>query len=71
MTEELTKLGFDIGHRRVGRLMRENSITVKQNWKFKVSRDQFPRRKIDRNHSCNIAPNLLNRNVTVDRPNQK
>ena len=34
MTEELKELGFDVGHRRIGRLMRQNSITVKRNKTF-------------------------------------
>lgn len=38
MTEELKELGFNVGHRRIGRLMRENSIMVKRNKKFKVRR---------------------------------
>ena len=28
MTEELKELGLDVGHRRVGRLMRQNGISV-------------------------------------------
>ena len=63
MTEELKELGFDVGHRRIGRLMRQNSITVKRNKKFKATTDS--------NHSFNIAPNLLNRNFHADAPNQK
>ena len=63
MTEELKELGLDVGHRRVGRLMRENSILVKRNKKFKATTDS--------NRAFNIAPNLLNRNFTADRPNQK
>lgn len=63
MTEELKELGLDVGHRRVGRLMHENSITVKRNKKFKATTDS--------NHSFNIAPNLLNRNFHADAPNQK
>ena len=51
MTEELKELGLDVGHRRVGRLMRENGIAVKRNRKFKATTDS--------NHSFNIAPNLL------------
>jgi putative transposase len=31
MTEELKEVGVDVGHRRVGRLMRENGITVEKN----------------------------------------
>ena len=63
MTEELKELGFDVGHRRIGRLMRENSMTVKRNKKFKATTDS--------NHSFNIAPNLLNRDFHADAPNQK
>lgn len=30
VTEELKELGVDVGHRRVGRLMRENGIVVER-----------------------------------------
>tara|TARA_R110000751_G_scaffold1714_6_gene6206 strand:+ start:2846 stop:3703 length:858 start_codon:yes stop_codon:yes gene_type:complete len=63
MTEELKELGFDVGHRRIGRLMRQNNITVKRNKKFKATTDS--------NHSFNIAPNLLNRDFYADRLDQK
>ena len=63
MTEELKELGLDVGHRRVGRLMRENEITVKRNKKFKATTDS--------NHRFNIAPNLLKRDFSADRPNRK
>jgi transposase InsO family protein len=63
MTEELKELGLDVGHRRVGRLMRRNGIAVVRTRKHKVTTDS--------NHSFNIAPNLLSRNFTADRPNQK
>ncbi|EAV40713.1 Integrase, catalytic domain [Stappia aggregata IAM 12614] len=63
MTEELKELGLDVGHRRVGRLMRENAITVKRNKKFKATTDS--------NHRFNIAPNLLKRDFSADRPNRK
>lgn len=39
MTEELKEVGVDVGHRRVGRLMRENRIVVERTRKFKVRRD--------------------------------
>ena len=42
MTEELKELGFDVGHRRIGRLMRQNSITVKRNKKLKADHGQQP-----------------------------
>ncbi len=63
MTEELKELGFDVGHRRIGRLMSENGIEVKRNKKFKATTDS--------NHAFNIAPNLLNRDFHADAPNQK
>ncbi|MEL6416886.1 MAG: IS3 family transposase [Pseudomonadota bacterium] len=63
MTEELKGLGLNIGHRRVGRLMRENGIRVERSKRYKVTTDS--------NHAFNIAPNLLNRDFHADQPNQK
>jgi transposase InsO family protein len=63
MTEELKELGLNIGHRRVGRLMRENGIRVERSKKYKVTTDS--------NHAFNIAPNLLDRDFHADAPNQK
>jgi transposase InsO family protein len=63
MTEELKEPGLNIGHRRVGRLMRENGIRVERPKKDKVTTDS--------NHAFNIAPNLLNRDFRADQPNQK
>ena len=63
MTEELKEVGVDVGHRRVGRLMRENGIVVEKTRKFKATTDS--------DHTFNIAPNLLDRDFTADRPNQK
>jgi len=63
MTEELKELGLNIGHRRVGRLMRENGIRVERSKKYKATTDS--------KHVFNIAPNLLNRDFTADQPNQK
>jgi len=63
MTEELKEIGLDIGHRRVGRLMRQNGISVVRTRKHKVTTDS--------NHKFNIAPNLLDRNFTADQRNQK
>ena len=37
MTEELKELGFDVGHRRIGRIMRQNSILVVRTHKHKVT----------------------------------
>ena len=63
MTEELKEVGIDVGHRRVGRLMRENGIVVERTRKFKATTDS--------DHTFNIAPNLLDRDFMADRPNQK
>ncbi|NRA87667.1 MAG: transposase [Rhizobiales bacterium] len=51
MTEELKELGLQVGHRRVGRLMRQNNISVIRTRKHKATTDS--------NHKFNIAPNLL------------
>ena len=48
MTEELKEVGVDVGHRRVGRLMRENGIVVERTRKFKATTDS--------DHTFNIAP---------------
>ena len=63
MTEELKKIGLNVGHRRVGRLMRQNGISVVRTRKHKVTTDS--------DHKFNIAPNLLGRDFTADQPNQK
>lgn len=63
MTEELKEAGVDVGHRRVGRLMRESGITVERTRKFKATTDS--------DHTFNIAPNLLDRNFSAIGPNQK
>ena len=42
MTEELKALGLAVGHRRVGRLMKENGIKVRRNKKFKATTDHCP-----------------------------
>ena len=63
MTEELKEIGLNIGHRRVGRLMRQNGISVVRTRKHKATTDS--------NHKFNIAPNLLDRNFAADGPNQK
>ncbi|MGA9412839.1 MAG: IS3 family transposase [Roseobacter sp.] len=63
MTEELKEIGLDVGHRRVGRLMRQNGISVVRTRKHKVTTDS--------DHKFNIAPNLLDRDFMADAPNQK
>jgi putative transposase len=63
MTEELKKLGLNVGHRRVGRLMRQNGLKVVRTRKYKATTLS--------NHHFNITPNWLAQNFTADRPNQK
>lgn len=63
MTEELNELGLHVGHRRVGRLMRQNAICVVRTRKFKATTDS--------DHTFNIAPNLLLQDFAASQPNQK
>ncbi len=59
MTEELQELGLKVGHRRVGRLMRENGIKIIRTQKYKATTDS--------NHTFNIAPNLLGSRLSQRR----
>lgn len=63
MTEEIKEMGFHVGHRRIGRLMKENDISVIRSRKYKVTTDSA--------HNLNVAPNLLDRDFHADAPNQK
>lgn len=63
MTEELKEIGLDVGHRRVGRLMHQNGISVVSTHKHKVTTDS--------DHKFNIAPNLPDRDFVAEHPNQK
>jgi len=63
MTEELKEIGLNVGHRRVGRSMRQNGISVVRTRKHKVTAES--------NHKFNIAPNLMDRDFTANAPNQK
>ncbi len=62
MTEDLKEIGLGVGHSYVGRLMRQNGISVVRTRKYKVTTDS--------NHKVNIAPNLLDRTFLIERPNQ-
>ena len=62
MTEELKEIGLDVGHRRVGRLMRQNGISVVRTRKHKVT--------TDRDHKFNIAPNFLDRDFAAKQPKE-
>ena len=55
--------GLRVGHRRVGRLMRQNAICVVRTHKFKATTDS--------DHMFNIAPNLLQQDFAASLPNQK
>jgi len=57
----LKAAGYRIGRKRVARLMRENDIRAKARRKFKVTTDS--------RHDHPVAPNLLDRQFTVEAPN--
>ena len=63
ITQELKELGLCVGHRRVGRLMRDNRIYVARTHKYKATTDSH--------HRFNVAPNVLDRNFAAALPNQK
>ena len=63
MTEELLEPGLEVGHRRVGRLMRENGIKAVRTRKYKATTGS--------NHSFAVAPNLLDWDFSADAPNRK
>jgi putative transposase len=52
--------GYRIGRKRVARLMRENNIRARTKRKFKVTTDS--------RHDHPVAPNLLDRQFTVEAP---
>ena len=63
ITEELKDAGLAVGHRRVGRLMRDNGITVARTQKYKATTDSA--------HNLNVAPNVLDRKFEASGPNEK
>ena len=62
MTKELRARGFEINHKRVERIMRENGIQGIPARKFKITTDS--------DHKFPVAPNLLNQEFDVAKPNQ-
>jgi transposase InsO family protein len=62
--KELADEGLKCGHNRLARLMREVGLSAKQCRKFKIS-------TTDSNHDQPIAPNLLEPDFSLKKPNQK
>ena len=61
--DELIDQGFEVGRRRVARLMRELGLRGVSPRKFRVTTDS--------DHKHGIAENLLERNFEASRPNEK
>lgn len=61
MHKELVKRGIHVNRKTVERIMRESSIRSKVSRKFKV-------RTTDSNHTHPVAPNLLDRVFTAEKP---
>ena len=61
VTVELKESGVSCSVNRVARLMSENGICAKRRRKFRATTDS--------KHSFAVAPNLLNRQFTIDYPN--
>lgn len=62
MAEALRDRGIKFGRQRARTLMRLAGVAVKRRRKFKVTTDS--------KHKLPVAPNLLDRNFKVDRPNR-
>ncbi len=60
MKEEWKEQGFDVCHRRDGKLIRNHEVFVQQNKKFEAT--------IDGNHSFNIATRQWTRFPPADQP---
>ena len=60
---QLRSQGIRVGKQRVQRLMQEHGIRARGKRRFRVM-------TTDSRHDLPIAPNLLNRNFTVSKPNQ-
>ncbi len=61
VTVELNESGFSWGENRVTRLMRVNGIRAKGKRKYRATTNS--------KHNFPVAPNHLDRQFTVDRPN--
>lgn len=64
MTQELNnRLNKPVNHKRVERIMRENGIHSKVTKKYKATTNSH--------HNLPVAPNILDRNFTAEKPAQK
>ena len=65
MKRALERVGQHVNHKRVERLMRQNGLVSRRfkRRRFKVTTNS--------NHGLPVAPNVLNREFTADRPNVK
>ncbi|PQZ25891.1 hypothetical protein CQZ93_17925 [Ochrobactrum vermis] len=63
MTRELLDQGFDVGRRRIARLMRENAMHARQKRRFKKTTDSH--------HAFPVAPNIIAQDFAATGPNQK
>ena len=65
MHRALGRAGTHVNHKRVTRLMQQNGLVSRRfkRRRFKVTTDS--------NHGLPVAPNVLNREFTADRPNVK
>jgi len=61
MSKQLRDDGHDVGRYRARSLMKKAGVAVKHRKRF--------RKTTDSNHKLPVAPNLLDRNFSVDRPN--
>ncbi len=63
ITEELNSKDYTVGHNRIARIMKENNITATPRRKYKTTTDS--------NHNNEVSENILNRNFTASKTNQK
>lgn len=58
----LAKEGLVVSRRRIGRIMKQENLSYKPKRKFKLTTDS--------KHNLPVAPNLLNREFSVDQPDK-
>ncbi len=63
ITDALNKKDFEINHKKVARILRDNGLNHRAKKKFKITTDS--------NHKFAASPNLLNRDFVATAPNQK